>query len=90
MLIRNGSRISALCGYLLFALAPMWWTPHHGGPDEYGSHGMLTLVANCYLLAGVVFLAYLANRLPGRRGIRVLVGPPPAKQTPPAKLPAMA
>jgi hypothetical protein len=27
---------------------------------EYGFHGPLTAVANCYLVAGAAFLAYLA------------------------------
>ena len=47
-------------GYLLFVLGPMWWTPHLGGPDEYGFHWGLTLVANCYLVAGVAFVVLMA------------------------------
>jgi alpha-1,2-mannosyltransferase len=61
----TGSRVSALCGYLLFLLAPMWWTPHSGGPREYGLHAWLTLIANCYLVAGLVFLAYMTSALAG-------------------------
>jgi alpha-1,2-mannosyltransferase len=44
-------------------LSPLWWTPHNGHPLEYGFHPLLTPVANCYLLAGVVFLAHMAIRL---------------------------
>jgi hypothetical protein len=62
LLLHDGRRIAAGAGFLLFALAPMWWTPHFGGPDEYGLHGWLTLVANCYLLAGLAFLVYLGAR----------------------------
>jgi len=57
----TGSRIAALCGYLLFVLAPLWWTPHSGGPREYGFHGWLTLVANSNLIAGLAFLAYMTR-----------------------------
>jgi alpha-1,2-mannosyltransferase len=52
-------RAFAGLGYLLFVAAPLWWTPHHGGPAEYGFHGWLSLVANGYLVAGATFLAYL-------------------------------
>jgi alpha-1,2-mannosyltransferase len=64
VLAREGARgrIAAACGYLLFVLAPMWWTPHGGGQDEYGFHGVGTLVANCFLLAGLAMLGYLAVR----------------------------
>ena len=59
-LVRRDYRIAAAAGYLLFALAPFWYTPHAAGPREYGFHWFLTLVANCFLIAGLVFLAYLA------------------------------
>lgn len=62
LLLHDGRRIAAGAGFVLFALAPMWWTPHFGGPDEYGLHGWMTAVANCYLLAGLAFLAYLGAR----------------------------
>ena len=62
VLVRSGHRLAAGLAYLLFALAPFWYTPHSGGPREYGFHGLLTLVANCYLIAGVAFLAYMAWR----------------------------
>ena len=60
LLVRYGHRITAAVGYLLFALAPFWYTPHSGGPREYGFHWLLTLVANCFLLAGLAFGAYMA------------------------------
>ena len=60
VLLRAGHRIAAGAGYLLFAVAPFWFTPHAAGPREYGFHWLTTLVANCFLLAGVAFLAYMA------------------------------
>jgi alpha-1,2-mannosyltransferase len=60
LLVRYGHRIAAAIGYLLFALAPFWYTPHSGGPREYGFHWLLTLVANCFLIAGLAFGAYMA------------------------------
>jgi hypothetical protein len=62
VLCRGGprSRVAAACGFLLFALAPMWWTPHSGQTGDYGSHGVTTLIANCFLIAGVAFMIYLA------------------------------
>jgi alpha-1,2-mannosyltransferase len=60
LLGRSGHRIAAAFGYLLFALAPFWFTPHSGGPREYGFHWLLTLVANCFLIAGLAFGAYMA------------------------------
>ena len=62
VLIRDGRRVAAGLGSLLFAVAPFWYTPHSGGPREYGFHWLLTLVANCYLIAGLVFVAYMAQR----------------------------
>jgi alpha-1,2-mannosyltransferase len=59
LLVRSGHRIAAAAGYLLFALAPFWFTPHSGGPREYGFHWLLTLVANCFLIAGLAFGAYM-------------------------------
>ena len=60
VLVRDGHRVAAGLGYLLFAVAPFWYTPHSGGPREYGFHWLVTLVANCFLIAGLAFLAYLA------------------------------
>lgn len=54
------SRAVAAIGFVVFAIGPMWWTPHFGGPDEYGWHGLTSLVANSYLIAGVGFLAWFA------------------------------
>jgi alpha-1,2-mannosyltransferase len=62
VLFHDGRRYAAAAGFLLFALAPLWWTPHFGGSAEYGLHGFVTLVANSYLLAGLGFLAYMAAR----------------------------
>ncbi|WP_168221085.1 glycosyltransferase 87 family protein [Actinomadura sp. WMMA1423] len=63
VLLRNGHRKSAAAAFVLFAVSPLWWTPHGGGPREYGVHLLLAPVANCYLLAGLAFLAYMALRL---------------------------
>ena len=60
LLVRAGHRVAAAAGYLLFAVAPFWYTPHSGGPNEYGFHWLLTLAANCFLVAGLVFWGYLA------------------------------
>jgi hypothetical protein len=62
VLLRAGaaSRVAAACGYLLFVLAPMWWTPHPGDNAQYGFHGLTTLTANCFMLAGVGFLSVMA------------------------------
>jgi hypothetical protein len=64
VLVRGGaaSRIAAACGYLLFALAPMWWTPWTFTTVQFGFHGLVTLTANCFLIAGAGFLAYMAVR----------------------------
>ena len=62
VLVRAGHRVVAGLGYLLFAVAPFWYTPHSGGPREYGFHWLVTLMANCYLVAGLAFLAYMAWR----------------------------
>jgi hypothetical protein len=63
-LARDGkrARIAAGCAFLLFTLAPLWWTPHSLTRPTYGFHGWMTLVANCYLAAGLVFLGYMAWR----------------------------
>jgi Glycosyltransferase family 87 len=62
VLVRSGHRVVAGLGYLLFAVAPFWYTPHSGGPREYGFHWLVTLMANCYLIGGLAFLAYMARR----------------------------
>jgi alpha-1,2-mannosyltransferase len=60
----TGSRIAAAAASALFVLAPMWFTPHPAGqgPAQYGFHGLVTLTANCFLIAGLAFLAYMAIR----------------------------
>lgn len=72
VLIRSGHRVVAGLGYLLFAVAPFWYTPHSGGPREYGFHWLVTFVANCYLIGGLAFLAYMA-----RRAYLVMTAAPP-------------
>jgi alpha-1,2-mannosyltransferase len=73
LLLRAGHRIAAGVGYLLFAVAPFWFTPHAAGPREYGFHWLVTLVANCFLLAGLAFGGYMAltqlRRPPARVGV---------------------
>jgi hypothetical protein len=64
VLVRSGRRreqAGAAVGYLLFVVGPMWFTPHHGGPGEYGFHGVVSLLANSYLVAALALLAYLAR-----------------------------
>ncbi len=73
LLGRSGHWGAAAFGYLLFAVAPFWCTPHSAGPREYGFHWLLTLVADCYLIAGLVFLGWLAWR-----AYQSLAGPPRA------------
>ena len=51
-----------LDGYLLFALAPMWWTPHSRQTGDYGAHGLITVIANSFLIAGVGFVIYQTVR----------------------------
>jgi hypothetical protein len=57
----TGGKIAAACTYVLFVLAPMWWTPHpvHPGMAQTGFHGLTTLTANCFLVAGLAFLTYM-------------------------------
>jgi alpha-1,2-mannosyltransferase len=73
LLLHDGRRMAAGAGFTLFALAPLWWTPRFGGPDEYGVHGFTTVVANCYLLAGLAFLVHMGARL--RRGVALRYAP---------------
>jgi hypothetical protein len=88
------SRIAAGCARALFATAPLWFTPDHGGPREYGFHWLLTLVANCYLAAGLAFLGYAARRagrLPGQRAVipsPVRAAAAARSTTTPARIPA--
>jgi alpha-1,2-mannosyltransferase len=80
LLVRAGKRIAAGIGYLVFAVAPFWFTPHSGRPDEYGFHWLVTLVANCYLIAGLAFLGFMACRALGGR---VPAPPVPGAPDPP-------
>jgi alpha-1,2-mannosyltransferase len=59
LLLRAGYRVAAAAGYLLFSVAPFWFTPHGAGPREYGFHWLLTLTANCFLIAGLAFLGFM-------------------------------
>jgi Glycosyltransferase family 87 len=68
VVLARGARrdqIAAGCGYALFVLAPVWWTPHSLTRPDYGFHWLLTLAANCYVAAGFVFLAYMGWRAYG-------------------------
>ncbi|MBV9208623.1 MAG: DUF2029 domain-containing protein [Actinobacteria bacterium] len=60
LLVRSGHRAAAAAGYLLFAVAPFWYTPHWGGSREYGFHGLVTLAADSFLIAGLVFFGFMA------------------------------
>jgi Glycosyltransferase family 87 len=64
VVMRGGraARIGAACGYVLFVLAPNWFTPHTHEDGQFGFHWIVTLVANCFTLAGLVFLCYVAVR----------------------------
>jgi alpha-1,2-mannosyltransferase len=61
VLLRGGirARIAAGFTFALFVVAPMWWTPHPGGPGQFGWHWLATLIANCFLIAGLAFIAYM-------------------------------
>jgi alpha-1,2-mannosyltransferase len=63
-LARDGkrARIAAGCAFVLFSVAPLWWTPHSLFRPTYGFHGFVTLVANSYLIAGLAFLGYMGWR----------------------------
>ena len=79
VLVRSGHRVAAGLGYLLFAVAPFWYTPHSGGPREYGFHWLVTVAANCYLIAGLAFLVFMARRacLATESRLAVTRQPPP-------------
>ncbi|NUT18072.1 MAG: DUF2029 domain-containing protein [Hamadaea sp.] len=83
VLIRDGWRRIAAGAYAIFVLAPMWWTPHFGEPGEYGWHGWVTAVANCFLLSGLAFLAYaglLAARPATKRPMETTVAATPTER----------
>ena len=58
----RASQLAAAAAYLLFVLAPMWWTPHLGTWSQTGFHGLTTLAANCFLIAGLAFVVHQAVR----------------------------
>jgi hypothetical protein len=73
VVMRGGkaARIAAAFGYVLFVLAPNWFTPHTHEDGQFGFHGVVTLIANCFTVAGLLFLGYVAvctylQRHPGR------------------------
>lgn len=78
----RGGQIAAACGYLLFALAPMWWTPHSDPAGDYGSRGVVTLIANCFLIAGVAFVIYLTVCSCWSRSREPRFKPPVASRSP--------
>ncbi|HEY2506757.1 MAG TPA: glycosyltransferase 87 family protein [Streptosporangiaceae bacterium] len=61
VLARGGraSRIALACASVVFVLAPMWFTPHLGGGGDYGDRGFVTVIANCFLIAGLAFLLHM-------------------------------
>jgi len=83
VMLRGGSRsrIAAALTYLLFVIAPMWFTPYHGGPAEFGFHWLATAFANSYLIAGLAFLGYM-----GWRAYLVARGRSTGEPTEPARL----
>jgi alpha-1,2-mannosyltransferase len=62
VLVRYGARGAAGCVYVIFVLAPLWWTPHSGAAGDYGAHGLVTVVGNCFLFAGMGVMAYICLR----------------------------
>lgn len=56
----KGARIGAACGYVLFCLAPMWFTPNSKLAGDFGFRGVVTLIANCFTIAGLAFVGYVA------------------------------
>jgi uncharacterized membrane protein len=83
VLLRGGwrSKIAAAAAYVLFVAAPMWFTPSHGGPGEFGFHWLLTAVANSFLIAGLAFLCYMgwqaylaAHGIAGEPSVRMRPG----------------
>jgi len=77
LLLRYGAWGMAACAFVIFALAPMWWTPHSGLGGGYGAHGLITVVANCFLFAGMGIMAYICLRT-WRPGSRFLLLRPPS------------
>jgi hypothetical protein len=86
----TGARLAAAVGYVLFVAAPMWFTPHAGGPSEYGFHGVITVIANCFMLAGLAFLAYLGRQAwrssRATAQLKAMVGPMPDPEAAPVPM----
>lgn len=88
VLIRDGHRTMATCGYLVFTLAPMWLTPYTATPLRPGWHLLLLPVANCYLLAGLFFLAHsfcLARPTRLRQGTSATTSEPSTRRNQPPR-----
>jgi alpha-1,2-mannosyltransferase len=58
VLIRAGHRAAAAGAAVMFAVALPWWTYDAG----LGFHGLVTLVGDSYLVAGLAFVGWLAAR----------------------------
>src|SRR5690606_16300879 len=87
-LIPDGHRTMATCGYLVFTLAPMWLTPYTATPLRPGWHLLLLPVANCYLLAGLFFLAHsfcLARPTRLRQGTSATTSEPSTRRNQPPR-----
>ena len=41
-----------------------------GGTGQFGLHGLLTPIANCFMIAGLVFLGYMAVQACRHRAAR--------------------
>jgi alpha-1,2-mannosyltransferase len=52
------ARAITLTTWLLFAIAPMWFTPWTGDSGQYGFHYLTTIAANSFLLAGLAYLTW--------------------------------
>jgi alpha-1,2-mannosyltransferase len=95
VMLRGGtrSRIAAACAYVLFVVAPMWFTPHSGEAGDYGFHWWQTLAANSFLIAGLAFMAYMVVQTyrPGpARGGDTVTHVPRQATSPEDSLPASA
>ncbi len=56
----KGARIAAACAFLLFVLAPMWFTPYSHLAGDFGFRGVVSLIANSFTIAGLAFIGYMA------------------------------
>lgn len=53
------ARAATAAAYLLFAAAPMWFTPWTGHTAQYGFHWATTLAANSFLIAGLTWITWI-------------------------------